>query len=502
MKTIKLAIAALIFCFSIDAFAIEGLKVSVQSTNVVLSWPSATNETYIAQYRQALNGTNLWLTLTDNFPAAISATTTTFSNTPVSTNKTGFYRVVRDGVHIYGLTNGATLSGIANFPIEMAIGSTDQIVGVTFYADGNPLLGVLGQTNAGGAWSLNWDTTMMQNGDYDVVAEVDFATDDPVTNIPVTITVSNVISFPNYFSRVFGDQMWIFAQTIPDAAYQIDMYDENTNYLGTFSDYADDSGYISFLWDLTDGEGDTYDSTNFLGVFTVDTSSPSIVLNASAKNSTAAALNFENMSSPPKKMFGSKVKSNGVHPDAGGSSASAQQLWVKEGTWTPNNNWVVTYGLFSGQDGQPSQDDVYMIVGGAGSPTEYYGVLGTLDAYGLNGNLSPGNNAQNGNVFTVQDQASRSNLLTYLADPRYENFYFFGHGNSSVIGSYNGFNLTRDQIADALVNVPLSYHIQHAAEHPYRFVFIDACDAGKADFCEAFGIPAFPCSTNFLRHPA
>ena len=64
--------------------------------------------------------------------------------------------------------------------------------------------------------------------------------------------------------------MWVYAETIPNAAYQLDIYEENNNYLGTFYDYADSGGYVSFLWDLTDGNGHTFDSTNFFGVFTVD----------------------------------------------------------------------------------------------------------------------------------------------------------------------------------------------------------------------------------------
>jgi len=141
-----------------------------------------------------------------------------------------------------------------------------------------------------------------------------------------------------------------------------------------------------------------------------------------------------------------------------------------------------------------------MILGGPGEDTDWYGVIGTLDEYGLNGNLSPGNNGQTGTVFTMQDQNSRTNLLNYLADRRYENFYFFGHGNSSVISAYNApvTTLTMQQIAYALGNVPLSYSILHAANPPYRFVFIDACDTGKANFCEAFGVPAFTVSTNFF----
>ncbi len=188
---------------------------------------------------------------------------------------------------------------------------------------------------------------------------------------------------------------------------------------------------------------------------------------------------------------------NGVRPQDSSSSASASQLWVKEPNWTPNNNWVVTYGQLT-NDSTYNQAAIDMIVGGVGSPSDFGGVLGTLDSFGLNGNLSPGNNAEQGAVFTLQDENSRTNLLGYLANWRFENFYFFGHGNESTIGSYNGFTLTKDQIAFALGNVPLSYQMEHAADHPYRFVWIDACDTGAGSFCEAFGIPALTVSTNFF----
>lgn len=247
---------------------------------------------------------------------------------------------------------------------------------------------------------------------------------------------------------------------------------------------------ISFIWDLTDGNGHTFDSTNFLGVFTVDTSSQDIQSGVQTKTKTQAGAARFQTASLMKKTLTNKTENNGIHPDGGSPSASAIHLWAKEPNWTPNDNWVVAYGLFSAND----QNDINMIVGGPGG--EWGGVLGTLDRYGLSGNVSPGNSAQSGTVFTLQDESSRTNLLNYLADHRYENFYFFGHGNNSAIGSYNGFNLTLDQIAFALLNVPLSYVNPHVAEHPYRFVFIDACDTGKGNFCESLGIPAQTLSTN------
>ncbi|MGH7953045.1 MAG: hypothetical protein ACREFE_14175, partial [Limisphaerales bacterium] len=80
----------------------------------------------------------------------------------------------------------------------------------------------------------------------------------------------------------------------------------------------------------------------------------------------------------------------------------------------------------------------------------------------------------------------------------YENFYFFGHGNKSAIGAYNGYILTYNQIANALLNIPLSYKMTHAAEHPYRFVVLDGCDTGAGILSEAFAIPAITVSTNFF----
>jgi hypothetical protein len=155
----------------------------------------------------------------------------------------------------------------------------------------------------------------------------------------------------------------------------------------------------------------------------------------------------------------------------------------------------VAYGQFNDSEAQNTAD-TYMICGGTDGDDG--GVIGTLDQYGLIGNLSPGNSAQAGTVFTVQDQTSASLLLGYLANSPYENFYFFGHGNASCIGSYNGFGVTQEQIANALVNVPLSYVNPHAALHPYRFVFLDGCDTGAGNFCEAFAIPAMTVSTNFF----
>jgi hypothetical protein len=598
INRVVLGIVVLFFASAIPAIAIEGLQISVQCSNVVLSWPSVEGETYIVQYRQSLNPTDSWATVTDYLPAATGANMTTFVHSNIVQNpscgcdggssmamaslrnslaltvaepvapvpmaipangtggavplalyppginlsgliifdpvtgesvdgagysiralslssqrfggfqpldsggsdsfmpepETGFYQVVRNGVHIVGLTNGIVLSGEVQLPIELALDSTDEIVGVTFYDENNsPIIGASAH-GSGNCWSLDWNTPMSANGNYNIYAEVDFASDDPVVSAPVTVTVNNIISFPNYFTRVFGSQMWIFAQTIPDAAYEIDMYDESTNYLGSFYDYADGGGYISFLWDLTDGNGHTFDSTNFFGLFTVDTSSLNTLSKAQANNLDASSPTSQSLS-PLKKTFGSKVQTNRVQPADSSSSSSANQFWVRESPWSPGNGWAIAYSPLNASDPNSTFKISEMMIGGNGG--ELGGVVSALGNYGLGAQMSPGNVSQS-SAFKMADTNSRAQFLSYLADFSYRHFYFFGHGSATSFGT-RGAVITQDDVASTLHNFPLNWLLVPGAAHPYQFVFIDGCSAGSGNFCEAFGIPALTVNNQYFK---
>jgi hypothetical protein len=115
---------------------------------------------------------------------------------------------------------------------------------------------------------------MSFNGNYAVRAELDFETNNAVVSVPVTLTVSNLISFPNSMAQIFGSRMWIYAQTIPKAAVEIDICDANTNYLGSFFPVSDTNGVISFLWNLKDANGHSLKNTAFFGEFTVTVPAP------------------------------------------------------------------------------------------------------------------------------------------------------------------------------------------------------------------------------------
>src|SRR5512133_927290 len=80
MKTISkalLAISILIGATS-NGLASENLKIAVECPDVILSWESADDETYIVQYRPTLSTNTPWETLTNSLPAATGTNVTFF----------------------------------------------------------------------------------------------------------------------------------------------------------------------------------------------------------------------------------------------------------------------------------------------------------------------------------------------------------------------------------------------------------------------------------------
>jgi hypothetical protein len=76
-RRIFLATAACLYLAStVQTFAVVGVGIQVQGTNLVLSWPSHGYETYLIQYRPTLDPSTLWTDLTNNYPANSTNRTT------------------------------------------------------------------------------------------------------------------------------------------------------------------------------------------------------------------------------------------------------------------------------------------------------------------------------------------------------------------------------------------------------------------------------------------
>jgi hypothetical protein len=303
----------------------------------------------------------------------------------------------------------------------------------------------------------------MPNGTYALTPEIDFSTADPVQGTPITITVSNLVSYPNYFTSVFGDWMWIYAEVaVYPANYQLDMYDSNTNYIGTFADYTPD-GVISFTWDLTDGNGYTFPDTTFIGQFTITPTNAQMALHQT------------------------KSQARGAKPLAGSSTTVPARRWGKEGSWSGIGNFVVAYSAVD-NDSTKTYKVGLMVLGGTDSSDG--GAVGSLGFQGLGPyQLSPGN-VYGSSAFYMGDSVTRTQLLSYLGDLGYRNFYFFGHGSANSFGGGTSLipTITANDLQPVLRNLIVGN--MGANYHPYRFVFIDGCSTGKGTMCEKFGVPS------------
>ncbi len=82
-------------------------------------------------------------------------------------------------------------------------------------------------------------------------------------------------------------------------------------------------------------------------------------------------------------------------------------------------------------------------------------------------------------------------------------FYWSGHGNAHFIGNDWSnpvpIGLTSAQVADALRNVVTD--ASYDAPHPYRFVFLNACNTANGDWPSAFGIPLHISDDDLARYP-
>jgi hypothetical protein len=455
---------------TVQTYAIEHLAVSVQSTNAVLSWPSATNETYIVQFTTNLNLSYPWLTVTDFFPAASSGVVTYFTNfnsvvyppfvagntnggdiNPNDTNSatsgtntfsstTGFYRVVRDGAYIVGLTNGTLWSGTVTLPVELG-NASGSVSTLSLTENETPVGNSIQTAPAISPLALVVDTTQMSNGVHQVSASARW--DDTNGNLweadspPVSVTVSNEISYPNwmpFFGELDNSLLIRATSAHTNTDWYIDVYDSTYSYIGTFGGHTDD-GDIEVGWDLIGPYGEPHTNDNFF-VFYITTDYADPVM-------------------PP--------------------------IYKVTDPWTTTGGWVVAEQ--HAWDGAIDHDILYdELIGFAGEAQSNGGVSPPI-VNGDDGNQYPfGINFQN-----ASENSDWATFRQALYNPASRNLVYFGHGGPNGIG-YNPSNTNQfipaTEIASVLHTIPPGQTNRHA----FRFVFLDGCSTGQGTLPESFGI--------------
>jgi hypothetical protein len=519
--------------------AIEGLKLSVQCQDVVLTWPSVEGEIYIVQYRPTLDTNSTWETLIASLPAEAGATNTTFIHSNVvqmakcssaggsfaalammgaensvlaeseiqtappepmavpnigggeavplklfpdgfdlsaytivdplteavvsgaafmqasssldpsgppeegggATNgsagflsETGFYRVVRNGVHLFGLTNEMVLSGVRVLPIELGLDPSAVPLGVGLAPDDEvpqpPGIQLYTFTGTNDSPHLVWDTHLAPNGTYMLAPSAFLIGGESVSGAVFTVNVSNAIQVPLSFDFM-GSGLPILATIASNnAPYQITVRNEADDVVRTLSGTADGYEIINY-WDGLDEFGNDMLTNDFV--------TTTISYNPSYR------------------------KTN----------------WIeKAGTIT--GSWLISYqdNLFSSVNQTSFENNMGQVVTFA---NDHGGVV-------LGGKFEIGRGA-----------GDWSALYTYI--PQARNIYFYGHGGPNAIGfgpNDPDYGARASGIRAVLRN---RFHREDIRiRHPYRFAFLDGCESGSKDseWPASFGImPAQLSATDF-----
>jgi hypothetical protein len=535
IRRIGISIAICLLASAIQSFAIEGLKLSLQCSNVVLSWPSVDGEIYIVQYRPTLDVATPWQTLTSSLPADVGTNLTFFVHSnivqnpncggsvaegsgdeggdgppapgatlrasidsgaptfpqlpplPWDTNtwvtslqstysaglnganfdegpdgpsggptgialpETGFYQVVRDGVHIVGLTNltGRTLSGTISLLFEVG-NAVGELQGVNMRIDG---------TRCAGAdslvappvypWNFLLDTAYLENGDHYVQIEANWLNPDtsdannfaiPRSSDQFSLTVSNEINYPDWEELVGEGVSAYFAQTVYTGAdWEIDISDNTGTRIKTLTGQAT-NGLIEAYWDLIDENGvarTNADSDPFFNS-TIFVSAPNSLTSVQKKT-------------PPKK----QIKS--AYPEPGKWTVAYQETF----SYMVNSNMyrqAIDYFLYDGA--QFGGGTVFFVLPGTSTNGQTYPLR-----------FPNTNRVVNPPVTIVEILKDQKVLRAALTNTLSRNFYYNGHG-------------LPDSFAGFLSSGELKQYIRHR----YRFVFLDACLTANGGLPAAFGL--------------
>ena len=525
--------------------AIEGLRISVVQSNVVLGWPSRTNETFIVQWRAAFDTNTPWTTLATNHLAANDTNWTVFTHTnqiPGNTNLTtmggggggsgcpppmmmatatptasspdadkvnkeklkkndlppvpwdpaswttaktpkkngpiqafdepvgdpnaptsqGFYRVVRTGLSIFGITNGSVLTQSVELPIEVGLIDFGDLASVVLGETNGHSLGGFIHEERSGLTVGKWRTGYSSNGTYvlQATAHLGEAPASTYFSAPTIVVVSNLFSFVDPIP-VAGFVMLFETKTVlTSGTFTVHVYGEGSpdasNQILSFGGIISATGQL--LVDI--GNGTFY---------------PGVQIDMSDNNGNQR----------PDKNFTVAI----LAQVGGGQTQAVTNVVPTEMLW-PTNTLYVSGGRIIGPTKftigfQPIYGDASLTGQSAVTLQHLISAIYTAAEtrpFGLG--ARPGGNQSVNALWNENDFTSW--LTSDIRDYEVRNLFYFGHGNPKFIGTTKPLGVGRPTPGKITV---ADLRQVLGTNHPYRFVFLYGCNTATGDIPLAFGIP-------------
>jgi hypothetical protein len=374
----------------------------------------------------------------------------------------GFYRVVRQGVHILNYTNLSSITtNVENvLSLQIEAGNADGAIdSVTIFVDGHKCDGApLITPPFEYPLTVDVDTAFLPNGQHTFQVLVEWKRDSEPFVLDLysdsfILSVSNVVMYQDWEELVGKDVSAFFMSTAdPSANVQLDIYDCYGYYTKTLYSQAT-NGQIEILWDLVDRFGNKRDNPEidpfFYSVTTVFPAGSSFAAKASSGSQIAAnAATGGGISSqnPLKKHL------NDIFPDQGAWTVAYQDIFRYH--YDPDGYMA---GALNDIGGIASMHGgAYAAAPSAGQPQTW--PLRFIYTNHPDTNIT---------LWTEINDSQR--LLRYLTNQAIRNFVYVGHGTKTSVAELSQTDL-------ASIN------------HRYRFVYLYACLGANGSLDSAFHI--------------
>ncbi|MEI7728906.1 MAG: hypothetical protein WCO56_05015 [Verrucomicrobiota bacterium] len=377
-----------------------------------------------------------------------------------STNRyAGFYQVVQNGVQLFGIQDSGVLSNVTEFKIEAATpdGSDGRLVNITFSADGLPLPAVA-DLAAPFAWPLKFtlDTGRLLNGPHLIQAQATWNSGGMGSGVnpffsassePISVTVSNEISYPNWMDGFGQDNTgsgacaFVAMSATPQVNWQLDVYNSQQQYIGSVSGQTSD-GSVEFDWNLVGPGGITNTDSQYASVLT--TTDPNTSATIAQKLLPIKLLHLDNWT------------------QQGGWVAARLDMFPAN--MTGYDTWVnSTDTIAMMAEAMTTQNEVLPV-----PPARQPGQLLALSCLGTN----------------YGQRASDWQLLkNSLTNPCVRNLYLYAHGCPDAMGD------NKDDVLESSEVETFLHQSVRTNAHNFRFVFMDGCKSDGTFWPKAFGIP-------------
>ncbi|MGC8989206.1 MAG: hypothetical protein ACP5MD_03705 [Verrucomicrobiia bacterium] len=523
--------------------AIEDLRLQVQGTNALLSWPSTQNETFIVRYRSRLDAAHPWTILTNEYLAALGTNRTTFTHVgvveypagggggegggnppPPEGAFTGQDDSHKDKIEWPPLPpmpwDPRWVRDPADGPLTEDGGAEVPLGAIGFYQvvrHGVHFIGLTNGMQLGGTVGLPVEVGHPEGELVHVTIMIDdYGTESaamlqPPFPTPFLYFVLDTTLLSNGVHTVQAEATWMVDPSNPDPAaliniaspvMEIEVFNEISfpNWSFHFGELYDSllinavSAHLDVDWEVA-----IFDSQNeYVGSFFGHTTDGQIravwnlidLFGVRRDDPWFDAYIFtwweggEAAAPAP----GSKAEVRMVYGsrsgsvaglESGGAAAATPPKFKSFDQWPTQGNWVVA---------NQQAFDQYIDHDLLDQMTDNFVGAAESRGYTVFPLDRPPGEALRLHVGPPHDPTNDWNTLRVaLIEPSARNFYYFGHGGKNQIGS--GTDAWTHISATQLYSALATANPSAANRHAYRYVFCDGCETAAGDLPLAFGIP-------------